>query len=121
MVTSFGSDQKDKIVDTSSENALWLASPLEMGEEFGHSRGAQSRAAAPQHWMEPVDVVQASDKDASCVPSGWGVLGMSHRQEGRGQIQDMLERLYLSTGLETPWYSPGQAGSGGRGESVMGC
>lgn len=35
-----------------------------------------STAAAPPHRKEPVEVLRASDKDASC----WGG-GMSHREE----------------------------------------
>lgn len=33
--------------------------------------------------------------------------------------QDMLERLYLLTGLGIPWFYPGQAAGGGRGDGGL--
>lgn len=52
------------------------------GEEFGHSGGTQNTAVAPPHWKQPLKVVQVSEDDASLMPPGWDVSGMSH-QEGR--------------------------------------
>ncbi|KAK5612596.1 hypothetical protein CRENBAI_010852, partial [Crenichthys baileyi] len=76
------------------------------GEELGHPGGAQSRAAAPPHREEPVEVAQASISDASWTPSSGGVPGTSHREEAQGTAQDTLEGLCLSAGLGTPWAPP---------------
>ncbi|MEQ2295411.1 Galanin receptor type 1 [Ameca splendens] len=73
------------------------------GEELGHPGGAQSRAAAPPHREEPVEVAWASIPDASWTPSSGGVPGTSHREEAQGTAQDTLEGLCLSAGLGTPW------------------
>ncbi|MED6280828.1 hypothetical protein CHARACLAT_014914 [Characodon lateralis] len=91
----------------------------------GHSRrdrarssairiGAWSRAAAPPHREEPVEVAWASIPDASWTPSSGGVPGTSHREE------DTLEGLCLSAGLGTPWAPPGGAGRGVWGEGRLG-
>ena len=61
-----------------------------------------SKATAPLHQKEPVEVVQVSDKDASWVPSTGGFLGTSKWQETPRQTQNTLERLHISFGLRTP-------------------
>lgn len=74
---------------------VW-ALPGRWGEEFGHSGGTQNTAVAPPHWKQPLKVVQVSEDDASLMPPGWDVSGMSTRKE------DTLERFCLLTGLGTP-------------------
>ncbi|KAK5601522.1 hypothetical protein CRENBAI_024564 [Crenichthys baileyi] len=90
------------------------------GEELGHSGRARSRAAAPPHREEPVEVARASIPDASWTPSSGGVPGTSHREEAQGTAQDTLEGLCLSAGLGTPWAPPGGAGGGVWGEGPLG-
>ena len=49
-----------------ASSAGWLGPPLEIGW------GARSRAAAPPHWEQSDEVVQASTWDASQTPLCWG-------------------------------------------------
>lgn len=61
---ALGSDKKNEIVDSSSRNgfpslSVW-AQPLRWGEEPEHSGGAHSRATAPLHLKESLQVVWAS-------------------------------------------------------------
>lgn len=50
----------------------------------------------PPHQKEPVEVIQASHKDAPWVPSGWDVPDTSHWETAPGQTQDTLLRLLPS-------------------------
>ncbi|MEQ2295274.1 hypothetical protein AMECASPLE_012333, partial [Ameca splendens] len=84
---------------------------------LGHPGGAQSRATAPPHREEPVEVARASIPDASWTPSLGCVPGTSHREEAQGMAQDTLEGLCLTAGLGTPWAPPG---GGVWGEGCLG-
>ncbi|MEQ2297775.1 hypothetical protein AMECASPLE_038108 [Ameca splendens] len=90
------------------------------GEELGNPGGARSRAAAPPHREEPVEVARASIPDASWAPSSGGVPCTSHWEEAQGMAQDTLEGLCLLAGLGTPWPPPGGAGGGVWGEGCLG-
>ncbi|MEQ2242410.1 hypothetical protein ILYODFUR_035641, partial [Ilyodon furcidens] len=82
------------------------------GEELSHPGGARSRAAAPPHREEPVEVARASIPDASWTPLSGVVPGTSHQEEAQGTPQDTLEGLCLSPGLGTPWAGRGVWGEG---------
>lgn len=64
-------------------------------------------------------MVQASDYDASCVPSGQGIPGISYQEVDGGQTQDMLERLNCSAWLGISRCPPRRGRSGGRGEGSL--
>lgn len=59
---------------------------------------------------------QASDQDVSWASSTGGVQGTSSWQETPEQTQNTLEGSHISSGLGTPWESPG----GAEGENVAG-
>lgn len=92
---------------------------------LGHLEGGQSRAAAPSHQKEPVEVVWASDKGVSWVPAFGGLQGMSNWEEILGQTQSSVEGLHILSGPGTPWDPPGGAGKrchrGTSGPSCLAC
>ncbi len=53
--------------------------------------------------LDPVELVRASGRDASWSPPGGGVPSTSNWEETPGQAQVQVERLYLFSGLGTPW------------------
>ncbi len=53
--------------------------------------------------IERSQLVWASGKDSSWLPPCGGVPAMSSWKEAPGQTQVQVERLYLCTGLGTPW------------------
>ena len=56
-------------------------------------------------------MLQVSGRDAHWAPSLGGVPGTTSAEETSGKTQDSVERLYLNTGLGTPWDPPRQSWS----------
>ena len=71
-------------------------------------RGAPSTATALSHQKEPLEVVQTPDQ----IASPWRFS--RHVQLG-GEPSIDCGRLYISSGLRTPWSPPGRAGKCCRG------
>lgn len=71
-----GSDRKNEIADIRVAKNEYK--PERQGEEFRHPERVWSRAVAPSRLNGPVEVVRASDPDASCSLSFAGFLGMSN-------------------------------------------
>lgn len=63
---------------------------LSSGEALG-------RAAAPLCHDKLVEVILASDWDASLTAPSRGIQGMSNCKETTGQTQNMIEELYIHT------------------------
>lgn len=55
--------------------------PLQRGSGAQTGWGARSRAAAPSCWRKPAEAVQASDQEASWVPSSRGFSGTFRPQD----------------------------------------
>lgn len=62
----------------------------------------------------PQTVVQRSNLDSSRAPSFEGLL--ANWEESLGKTLNMLDRLYISSGLGEPWNPSGGAGKHGWGE-----
>lgn len=56
----------------------------------------------PPHGKQPVEVFWAFSQDCCWMPSRGGISVMSPPKEALGADPDLLERLYLSVGLEKP-------------------
>lgn len=61
--------------------------------------GVQSRPAAPPHWKKPVEVVQATGKDALCTPFFRCMSGKASWGEALGTTLCSLEGLYPRASL----------------------
>lgn len=61
--------------------------------------GAQTRAIAPWHQKEPLEVVWATDQDACGTRPLTDIVGMSILAKALVQAQDSLEKLQISLGL----------------------
>ncbi len=97
----------------------WLASPLRIRWEVQHLRGTWTRAAAPLHWREPVEVVQASGKNVSCsIPYG-GVPGTSSWEEAQDRPRSRW-RDYLCTDQGTPGISRSELAEEAKQRGVWG-
>lgn len=71
--------QMSEVMDASF---LQRVSELSLGDGVRSLAIQENTAVAPPHWKQPLKVVQVSEDDASLMPPGWDVAGMSH-QEGR--------------------------------------
>lgn len=69
--------------------------------------GSRSRVTTLLYQKKPVEIVQATDQDASYEPAREGLTAMSHHYDAQGQTWCMLERLYLSADLATPRFMGG--------------
>ncbi len=120
MVMSFGSWPKGQDLRYKRPKwasfAGWQGAPLEIGwGALSHG----SRATAPPHREEPVEVARISVPDVSWTSIWGGIPGLSHREEAPGKTQDTLKGLCLSACLATPWGSPGGAGGSVWGEGSL--
>ncbi|KAI3369935.1 hypothetical protein L3Q82_024738, partial [Scortum barcoo] len=91
----------------------WRESSLGTTGFHRNSRFTEAQSLGRSFGVEPLllrieresaEVARASVLDAPLDASlGRFFPGMSHREQASGKIQDMLERLCLSAGLEMPW------------------
>lgn len=66
-----------------------------------------------------VDIGNSGTGDFEVADICGGVSGMHIWVNTPGKTQDSVERLYLSTGLGTSWYSPGGVGGSDPGKKYL--